>query len=134
MWIDICCTHRQNRASRRGAAQRRVDLDQRPRLGTVDADFLDDAYDLVPNGTVIRYVLTHRVFVGPETSRQIFIDKDDWLAFGICIASKAAAAQNGNTHGAKIHAADDGPIDVDQLAPLPWGLALDSNVIGPTAA
>ena len=58
----------------------------------------------------------------------------DWLAFGVFLASEGTAAQNGNAHGSEIVAADDGPIDIDQLAPLPWGLALDRNIGGPTAA
>src|SRR2546421_6273187 len=134
MRIEIGRAYRQHGASRSGAAQRCVDLNQRLRKGAVNANFLDDAYDLVSIGTVIPDVLTHRVFVGPEMSRQSFIDKDNWPAFGIFIASEGAAAQNGNAHGSKIVTANDGPIDIDQVAPLSGGLALDRNIGGPTAA
>src|SRR5437764_5523564 len=134
MRIYIGCAHRQHGVSRGGAAQWRVDFNQRLRLGAVDSNFLYDADDHVPNGTVIYYALTYRVLVGPETPCQIFIDEDDWLAFSIFIASKGAPAENGNAHGAEIVAADDGPIDVDQLTRLHRRLTLDRNVIGPTAA
>src|SRR5437763_16524213 len=106
MWIDTGCAHGQHRASRRGPAQRRVDLNEGLRSGTVNTDFLNHAYDLVPNGTVIPYVLTHRAFVRPETPRQIFIDDDDCLAFAVFLASEGRGRQSGHPHGAVTVTAD----------------------------
>jgi hypothetical protein len=102
-------------------AQRRVDFDQRLLIRSVDADLFDDADDLVRRRTVVADVLADGVAVGQNFRARLSLTKRTGLPSASSSGGKGAATQDRDAHRSEIIAADNRPIDINQLAALGSG-------------
>src|SRR5439155_508449 len=84
--------------------------------------------DFVLGRTVVPYVLTHGLFVGPEAPGQILVDQDHGFPLRVFISGEGSAFQDRNSHRSEIVGTDNRPIDIDQFAASQPSVAFGSDV------